>query len=62
MYKPRLEISAGHRTLSGQILTFVRSKPFMTGHVTDRFKLVKSPIKKKIISKTFLLMKPKQSI
>jgi hypothetical protein len=29
-----LQISAGHRTLSGQFLHFVRSKLFMTGHVT----------------------------
>jgi hypothetical protein len=29
-----LQISAGHRTLSGQFLHFVRSKLFMIGHVT----------------------------
>ena len=31
-----------------QILPFVRSKVFMTGHVTERFRLVKSPISKKL--------------
>ena len=55
---PGVQISAGHRTLSGQILHFVRSKLFMTGHVTDRFRLVKSPISKNVYLTHFLLMKP----
>jgi hypothetical protein len=41
-----LQISAGHRTLSGQILPFGRSKLFMVGHVTGPIWLVKSPISK----------------
>jgi hypothetical protein len=50
-----LQISVGHRTLSGQILPFVRSNLFMTGHVTDRFRLAKSPISKNCLFNAFFI-------
>jgi hypothetical protein len=49
-----LQISAGHRTLSGQILPFVRSKFFY-----DRTYRQMSNLKKLILN-TISLMKPKQ--
>ena len=56
-----MQVSAGHRTLSDQILHFVRSKLCMTGHVTDRFRLmVKSLSKKKGLFNTFIISETKK--
>ena len=38
-----------------KFLPFVRSKLFMTGHVTDRFRLVNYPVSKKCLFNTFFI-------